>query len=88
MQRVEVRILLFHNFFSQFPKIANSNHYETISWDETNWKQEVLANHDIDGDGKISRKEYTSHMYRLKYTWESMQKYVKQYTSHLYRLVS
>lgn len=26
--------------------------------------EEVLANHDNDGDGKISRKEYTSHMFR------------------------
>jgi len=26
--------------------------------------EEVLANHDSDGDGKISRKEYTSHMFR------------------------
>ena len=26
----------------------------------------MLANHDVDGDGKISRKEYTSHMFRLK----------------------
>ena len=33
---------------------------------KTTVKQEVLANHDSDGDGKISRKEYTSHMFRLK----------------------
>jgi len=26
--------------------------------------EEVLSNHDFDGDGKISRKEYTSHMFR------------------------
>ena len=68
MQRVEVRMTILWkdllaignwgipNLIKQLPKRSR--------WLIAKY-QEVLANHDSDGDGKISRKEYTSHMFRL-----------------------
>jgi len=44
--------------------------------------EEVLANHDFDGDGKISRKEYTSHMFR-DLSSEEIEERRKQFDSTL-----
>jgi len=44
--------------------------------------EEVLSNHDSDGDGKISRKEYTSHMFR-DLSSEEIEERGKQFDSTL-----